>query len=84
MDQVTSRDPFQTFKDKCRSPCLRSSNAGQKYRLGDEWLENSLAQKDLKVLVDRRLDTSQQCALPAKTTVFWDELNTNQPASEKR
>ena len=36
------------------------------YRLGDDLLERRSAEKDLGVLVDNRLATSQQCALVAK------------------
>lgn len=37
-----------------------------KYRQGEEWLENSSAERDLGVLADSRLTLSQQCALAAK------------------
>ena len=41
-------------------------NVGHKYKLGEERLERSPAERDLGVLLDSRLNVSQQCALAAK------------------
>jgi len=45
---------------------MGQGNPIHKYRQGGEWVESSLREKDLGVLVDHRLNMTQQCTLTAQ------------------
>ncbi|PKU41109.1 rna-directed dna polymerase from mobile element hypothetical protein [Limosa lapponica baueri] len=49
-------------KAKCWVLLLGHNSPMQRYRLGEEWLESCLVEKDLRVLVDSWLNMNHQCA----------------------
>ncbi|KFO60841.1 hypothetical protein N302_15322, partial [Corvus brachyrhynchos] len=66
LERWAESNKMKSNKSKCQVLYFGHNSPLQYYRLGTVWLDSVRAERDLGVLVDSRLNMSQQCALVAK------------------
>ncbi|KAJ7418845.1 hypothetical protein WISP_57329 [Willisornis vidua] len=74
---------YEVHKATCHVLCFGHHNPMQHYKPGEEWQERCLAEKDLWVLIDSRLNMDHRCVQVAKKASGILACISNSVASKK-
>ncbi|PKU47892.1 rna-directed dna polymerase from mobile element jockey-like [Limosa lapponica baueri] len=66
LEEWANKSFMKFTKDKCKVLHLKKHNPGVQRSLGSTWLGSSSVERELGVLVDNKLNMSEQCAAVAK------------------
>jgi len=66
LEEWANKNLMKFNKDKCKVLHLRKHNPGVEHRLGSTQLGSNSVERDLEVLVDSKLNMSEECAAAAK------------------
>ena len=66
MEHWTKNNRMKFNRDKCKVLHLGKRNQLHSYKMGDTWLSKTTSEKDLGIVVDHKLNMSQQCDVDTK------------------
>ena len=66
MEHWAESNRMKFNRDNCKVPHLGKRNQLHSYKMVDTWLSKTMSEKDLGIVVDHKLNLSQQCDVAIK------------------